>query len=390
MAADSEQTVVAVTGTDGKTSTVEFTRQLLAHAGHAAASWGTLGLVTERGRVSDPPMAVGPDALPAFLAELHRDGVEVATLEAFSSTLARGLLDSVTADVAAITTLHRDHLDFHGSFDAYVRAKARLFETVLAPDGTAVLNADVSRLDDFRDGCRERGQTVLVYGRATTADVRLVAASPTPAGTRLRLAVAGHDATVETGVVGDMMLENVLCAVAASVAVGVPPARAVEGVSTLDPPVGRVERVADHDGAAIYVDYAHTPGALRAVLDALRLRADGRLLVAFGCGGGTDPGKRRRMGRIAAELADVVFVTDDNPRREDPAAIRRAILGGCPGASEVSDRRRAIERAVGELTTGDVLVVAGKGHETTQTVGREARQFSDHAVVREATGHVSR
>jgi UDP-N-acetylmuramoyl-L-alanyl-D-glutamate--2,6-diaminopimelate ligase len=390
MPAEPAMTTVAVTGTDGKTSSVEFVRQLQSHAGRRAASWGTLGLVTPGGRDPDPPTSVGPGALPALLDGLRFDGVAVASVEAYSSSLARGLLDSLSVDVAAFTNVRRDHLDYHGSFDAYLDAKTRLFERVLAPEGVAVLNADARHVEAARAVCEEEGRAVVTFGWSPGVDVRLVECEPVEAGTRVRLRAMGIERVVETGVVGDMMLENVVCAVGASVAAGTPVERVLDGVAALEPPPGRVERVADCDGAPVYVDYAHTPAALEAVLDALRPRADGRLVVVFGCGGETDPGKRGRMGAVADRFADAVFVTDDNPRREDPAAIRRAVLADCPSGVEVPDRRRAIERAVDALDAGDVLVVAGKGHETTQTVGREEREFSDRAVVREVVDARSR
>jgi len=384
MPTDPAMTTVAVTGTDGKTTSVEFVRQLQAHAGRRAASWGTLGLVTPEGRNRDPPMSVGPGALPSFLDGLRFDGVEVAAVEAYSSSLDRGLLDSLSVDVAGFTNVRRDHLDYHGSFDAYLDAKTRLFESVLAPDGVAVLNADADHVESVRAVCEDGDHEVVTFGASPGVDVRLVEREPMAAGTRIRLAVDGVEHVAETDVVGDMMLENVLCAVGASVAAGTPVERVLDGVAALESPPGRVERVADHDGAPVYVDYAHTPAALEAVLAALRPRTDGRLVVVFGCGGETDRGKRGQMGAVADRLADAAFVTDDNPRREDPAAIRRAILAECPSGVEVPDRRRAIERAVGSLSSGDVLVVAGKGDEAVQTVGGEERAFSDRAVVREA------
>lgn len=375
--------IAAVTGTNGKTSTVEFARQLLASTGRSAASYGTLGLVEPSGRDPDPPTSVGAAALPHLFSRLSVDAV---ALEAFSTGLDADVFAEVTADVAAFTSFDRDHLDYHGSLEAYFRAKRHLFTSVLSADGTAVINADADRSGRLLERCQERGVDVLSVGTDGGVDLRLVESRPTDGGTAAVVDLAGRRLSVDVPVVGEMMCLNALCAVGLCLALGVPPDDAGPALSDLDPPPGRVERVATHHGAPVYVDYAHTPAALRAVLATLAERTPGDLVVVFGCGGSCDRGKRDEMGAVAADGADRVVVTDDNPRDEDPAGIRAAVLEGCPGALEIAGRERAIDRALDLLGPDDALVVAGRGHETEQEIAGERRQFSDRVVVRELAG----
>lgn len=372
---------IAVTGTNGKSSTVEFTRQLLARSGQKAASYGTLGLVTEAGREPDPSMTIGPRAMSTLLTRLDRDDLDIVALEAYSSSLAGELFDGVSVDVAAFTNLARDHLDVHGDVEAYFAAKRSLFTDVLVADGTAVLNHDDDRLEELLACCRNRGVAVRTYGWSDEADVVVRETMPSQRGTTAELSVEGHRARVELDVVGDVMVSNVCCALATVRGVGLSVADALEWIEHVEPPPGRLDRVGSRDGVELFVDYAHTPAALRAVLETLATRRAGDLVVVFGCGGDRDQGKRSEMGAIASEVADSVVVTDDNPRTEDPAAIRSAILAGCPAARECGARERAITTAVERATDGDVVVVAGKGHERRQIVGDQRRAFSDHDVL---------
>lgn len=376
---------LAVTGTNGKTSTVEFCRQLLARSGVRAASYGTLGMVTDAGRDPNPSTAVGPWALPAFLMRLETAETDVVALEAFSSLLADGMFEHVSVDIAAFTNLDRDHLDVHGDVAAYFAAKRRLFAEVLATDGTAVLNRDDERAGDLLDCCRDRGVDVTTYGWHDKADITVRTTSPSATGTVAALTVFGQSARVAFGLMGDVMVSNACCALAMALATGIPVGDGLAGLERLRAPPGRIERMGAVDGAEVFVDYAHTPAALQAVLETLRPRANGDLIVVFGCGGDRDPGKRRLMGKVATTHADGVIVTDDNPRNEDPASIRATILTGCPDAEEIGDRRAAITRAVEGASSGDVIVIAGKGHERTQVVGDETRAFSDHDVVHHLT-----
>ena len=373
---------VAVTGTNGKTSTVEFARQLFDLTGHRAASYGTLGLVTPSGRDPEPSLSLGRLAVPAFLSRLKADGFNVVTLEAYSSSLVGDIFERVSVSVAAFTNLTRDHLDVHGDVESYFAAKRSLFEDVLRADGTAVVNLDDDRAEALIDCCRDRGVDVVTYGRKDRADISIREISPTSTGTVLELSVQGQAANIECNLIGDIMVENACCALACVISTGVEMTEALEAMGHLEPPPGRLERVCVHQGAEVFVDYAHTPAALAAVLKTLQKRNGGDVVVVFGCGGDRDRGKRRRMGAVAGEHADSIIVTDDNPRTEDPATIREAVLDGCPDARECSPRERAISTAFDETTVGDVVLVAGKGHERTQVIDGETQDFSDRDIVR--------
>ncbi len=387
-------TVVAVTGTNGKTSTVDFLRQLWALDGGRAASLGTLGLVAEG---FDPgPSLTTPDpvALHATLAALARAGVERAAMEASSHGLDQRRLDGVRLAAAGFTNLTRDHLDYHGGMDAYRAAKLRLFDALLPRGGTAVLNADSDAFQAFagaslRAAAARRGLPLLTVGEAGR-DVRLLRQTPLPDGQVLAVEAFGarRDA-LRLALPGRFQADNALLALALAVATGMDPGRAIGLLPRLAGVRGRMELAARlPNGAAVYVDYAHTPDALERLLAALRphVSEGGRLHVVFGAGGDRDPGKRPLMGAACARLADRCWVTDDNPRGEEPAAIRAAVLTGCPGGVDAGDRRAAIAAALAELRPGDVLAVAGKGHESGQTVGGVTTPFDDAAVVREIAG----
>ncbi len=408
--ASQPRTVAAVTGTNGKTSVVSFLRQLWTRLGRRAASVGTLGITAPGGTrgvsprqryAGDAPAAPGldmagslttpdPVELHRILADLAGRGVECLAMEASSHGLAQYRLDGVRVAAGAFTNLSRDHLDYHGSMESYLEAKTRLFSDIMGAGGVAVVNADAPYGEAVRAACAARGQRIITYG-ARGEDIRLEDAAPLPEGQRLRLTVMGRAHTVSLPLVGAFQAENALCALGLALACGEDEARAVAALESLDGAPGRVQRIAGHPGgAAVFVDYAHTPDALASVLEALRPHARGRLFVVFGCGGDRDPGKRPQMGRTACALADVVIVTDDNPRSEDAARIRRQILAACEGARDIADRRQAIAAAVAELRPGDLLVVAGKGHEQGQIVGDEVRPFDDAEVLRAAIGELGR
>jgi UDP-N-acetylmuramoyl-L-alanyl-D-glutamate--2,6-diaminopimelate ligase len=370
------ETIVAVTGTAGKTSVAEFTRQVFAAAGHPAVSIGTLGI---RGAAAVYGGLTTPDpvVLHERLAALAAAGVTHAAMEASSHGLDQRRLDGVRLAAAAFTNIGRDHLDYHVTPEAYLAAKLRLFE-VLAADVPAVVDPDAPG-----------GAAVLAVARHPFTvgrrgeRLRLVAAERTATGARLALAgTARHD--VELPLVGDFQVANALVAAGLAIAAGVDETTAVAALGGLVGAPGRLERVATRNGAPIFVDYAHKPDALTAALSALRPAVAGRLVCVVGAGGDRDPGKRPLMGRAAAAIADVVVVTDDNPRSEDPAAIRRAVLEGAPGAIEIGDRAAAIRAAIDMLETGDALVVAGKGHEEGQIVGDRVIPFSDRTAILEA------
>ena len=378
--------VVAVTGTNGKSSVVEFLRQLWKRRGLAAASVGTLGV---RGVGADPAATglTSPDpvTLHRLLAGLAEEGCTHAAIEASSHGLIQKRLDAVRLAGAAFTNLTRDHLDYHRTMEAYFYAKARLFGELLPPGAPAVIVVD----DDW--GCEMemlawgRGMRVLSIGERA-AEWQIVEWKPLACGQRARIQIAGgnfHELSLP--LVGRFQLKNALVAAGLlHLADDVAVEEAFTLLAGLQPVPGRLEHLGrTPSGGDVYLDYAHTPAGLQAVLEAILLHTRGRLVVVFGCGGDRDPGKRETMGAIAARLADQVIVTDDNPRSEDPAAIRRMVLAGAPGAREIGDRAEAIRTGLAMLETGDVLVVTGKGHETGQIVGDRVLPFSDAAVVAE-------
>ncbi len=380
--------MVAVTGTNGKTSVAEFTRQIWAAAGFSAASIGTLGLVRSDGALEDVggPAMTTPDAadLHRQLADLARSGVRAASMEASSHGLDQYRLDGVRFSAAAFTNLSRDHLDYHGGMEAYRAAKLRLFEEILPKGGVAVVNTAAREHDAIANIAAERQQRVLSYGLNHGA-IRCVSMKPHAGGFDLELDIRGERAAVDFPLPGAFQVENALAAIGLTIACGLEPRRAVGALSSLTGVRGRLERAAVlPNGAAVYVDYAHTPEAIETALRALRVHAQSRALhIVFGCGGDRDPGKRPLMGQAAAANADRVVLTDDNPRNEEPAAIRAAAIPGCPAAIEIGDRRAAVENAMAALGPGDILCVAGKGHEQGQTVGDVVHPFDDATVARD-------
>ena len=386
------ENIVAVTGTAGKSSVADFVRQILSRIGSDAASLGTVGIVTNRGATYGALTTPDPVTLHETLARLSEEGVTDLAMEASSHGIAQRRLDGVTLKAAGFTNLGRDHLDYHPTIADYLAAKLRLFSDLLPAGCPAVVNADGAFADRVIAVAEAAGRPVRTTGRAGTA-IRLVEARTEGFSQRLTLEAGGVRRTVSLPLVGAFQVENAL--VAAGLALAIPAGAAdPDGVfSALDHLTGvpgRMERIGEADGGLCLVDYAHKPEALEGVLTALRPFAAGRLVVVFGCGGDRDRGKRPLMGAIAARLADSVIVTDDNPRTEEPVTIRRAILDAAPGAIEIGDRAEAIRTAVRRLGPGDVLVVAGKGHETGQIVGDRTLPFSDHAVLRAAIDECAR
>jgi UDP-N-acetylmuramoyl-L-alanyl-D-glutamate--2,6-diaminopimelate ligase len=377
-------TVAAVTGTNGKTSVVSFCRQIWSHLGRQAASYGTGGIDAPTVRKKLPLTTPDPVALHRDLAELADAGVDHLAIEASSHGIDQFRLDGVTLTAAAFTNLTRDHLDYHGSMAAYLKAKLRLFDVLLPAGGVAVLNADSSEWQDFANVCKARGHRVINYGKfAKRQDVRLIGIEPKTDGMTVSLIVQERPVKCDLPLVGAFQAMNALAALGLVLGCGGDRDAAAAALPRLQGAPGRLQRVAVHpNGAAIYVDYAHTPDALETVLRALRPHCSGRLVVVFGCGGDRDPGKRPMMGEVAARLANRTIVTDDNPRSEQAAAIRKAILVASPGAYEIGDRAEAIERAIRDLEPEDLLVIAGKGHESGQIVGDEVLPFDDADVAR--------
>ncbi|WP_212523591.1 UDP-N-acetylmuramoyl-L-alanyl-D-glutamate--2,6-diaminopimelate ligase [Actibacterium sp. MT2.3-13A] len=369
--------VVAVTGTNGKTSVASFTRQIWELLGHKAANMGTTGV---EGAYAAPMTHTTPEpiTLHRLLAEMAEAGVTHAAMEASSHGLAQRRLDGVQLTAAAFTNFTQDHLDYHASFDEYFAAKAGLFARVLPEDGTAVINLDDPRGAEMAGIARARGQRLITVGRAEGADLRLRAQRFDATGQELRFDWQGKTHHARLSLIGGFQAENVLAAAGLVIACGEAPGHVFDTLPELTTVRGRMQLAATRDnGAAVFVDYAHTPDALETALTALRPHVMGRLVVVFGAGGDRDRGKRPLMGQAAAAHADVAFVTDDNPRSEDPAAIRAEVLAGCPEANEVADRAEAILRGVDALGPGDALLVAGKGHETGQIVGDDVFPFDD-------------
>jgi UDP-N-acetylmuramoyl-L-alanyl-D-glutamate--2,6-diaminopimelate ligase len=377
--------VVAVTGTSGKSSVADFARQLFAILGHKSASLGTLGVITSDGAAYGSLTTPDPISLHETLDNLARDGVTRLAMEASSHGIDQRRLDGVRLSAAGFTNLGRDHLDYHGTTEAYAAAKMRLFDTLLPSGAPAVVNADGPYADVFMEGIRRAGRTLLTTGNAGAA-LRLVDSQPDGFGQSLTVEAFGRNLRTTLPLLGGFQIENALLAAGLVLAVEgeTHAADIVAGFAHLKGVSGRLERVGEIDGALCIVDYAHKPDALAHVLDALRPFTKGRLICLIGCGGDRDRGKRPLMGRIAVEKADAVIVTDDNPRSEDPAAIRAEIMKGAPSATEIGDRAQAIRAAVNGLHPGDVLVVAGKGHETGQIIGDRTLPFSDHDEVRAA------
>ena len=378
------KTIAAVTGTNGKTSVADFTRQLWTLLGHRAASLGTLGLVTPEGARAGALTTPDPVMLHHDLAALATAGIEHLAMEASSHGLDQFRLDGVRVGAAAFTNLTRDHLDYHPTMAAYYAAKRRLFAEIMAPEGVAVLNADAAEFADLEALVKARGGRLIDYGTKAKS-LRLVTLAAKAEGLALDLLIDERPSQIELRLVGAFQATNALAALGLVIGCGAPVAEALAALPRLAAVRGRLQRAGSRlNGAPIYVDYAHTPDALETVLTALRPHARRRLVVVFGCGGDRDPGKRPIMGAIAVALADRAIVTDDNPRGEEPAKIRREILGAAPGATEIGARRDAIFRAVAELEPGDVLVVAGKGHESGQIVGGTVHPFDDVAVAQDA------
>ena len=374
---------VAVTGTNGKTSTVELTRQLWRQAGHVAASIGTLGVTTASEQISTGLTTPDVVTFLANMAGLQREGISHASFEASSHGLDQFRTEGLPVAAAGFTNLSRDHLDYHGTMEAYFGAKLRLFTDVVDDAGTVVVWADDG---DYSQrvvaAAAARGLRVMTVGMAGDA-LRLVSLTPTPLGQILVIDTNGAAHTVSLPLIGAYQAANALVAAGLVIATGGLVAATLANLARVQPVRGRLERaVITRAGAPVYVDYAHTPDALEAAAAALRPHIRGRLLLVFGAGGDRDAGKRQLMGEVAARVAETVIITDDNPRSEDAGAIRAAILAAATGAREIGDRRSAIAAAIAEAGPDDVVVVAGKGHEQGQIVGGQVLPFDDVAVAR--------
>lgn len=354
-------TCIAVTGTNGKTSVVSFAEQLWALSNIKGESLGTL-----KGNLTTPDAG----ALHEKLKNIAGNGITHLALEASSHGLDQYRLHGANLKAAGFTNLTRDHLDYHGDMNSYFAAKAKLFSEVLPEGGTAVLNADIEEFEELKNICHQRGQKVIAYGHKGS-DLNILSRTATPHGQDVVLEMNGQGHEIHFPLVGEFQLMNALCAFALS------GAEDLKLLERLKPAKGRLENITGHPNAGIYVDYAHTPDALETVLKALRPHTKNKLVCVFGCGGDRDTGKRPQMGAVASTLADTVIVTDDNPRSESPGAIRKDILAAAPNALEIAGRREAITQAIQNLKAGDVLVIAGKGHETGQIFADHTEDFDD-------------
>ena len=374
---DQPETMVAVTGTNGKTSVATFTRQIWMALGHAAINIGTTGV---EGAWDAPSAHTTPEpvTLHRLLAEASVAGVTHAAMEASSHGLDQRRLDGVRLAAAGFSNFTQDHLDYHGTMEAYFDAKAALFSRVLPHDGVAVINVNDPRGADLVALATGRGQDVIRVGHGAGADLRILGQRFDATGQDLRLSFAGRAHQVRLNLIGGFQAENVALAAGLAIASGSAPEDVFAVLPGLTGVRGRMQPAGvRRNGAAVFVDYAHTPDAIATALKALRPHVMGRIVIVFGAGGDRDRTKRPLMGRAAAEHADILFVTDDNPRSEDPAAIRAAILAECPEATEVGDRAEAILRGVDALGPGDALLVAGKGHESGQVIGGHVYPFDD-------------
>ncbi len=377
------ETIAAVTGTNGKTSTVELTRQLWRMAGHRSASIGTLGVTTADDQVTTGLTTPDIVTFLSNMAGLKRMGISHVAYEASSPGLDQYRAEGVTVSAAAFTNFSRDHLDYHPSMDAYFAAKMRLFDEVVAADGTAVVWTGDAKSSEVIDHATRRGLKLVTVGPGAET-IELVSRASTPLGQQLVLRHEGKEHKIALPLIGAYQMNNVLTAAGLVLATGGDWVTTLSGMARVSPVRGRLERaVISRSGAPVYVDYAHTPDAIEAAIAALRPHVEGRLITVLGAGGDRDEGKRPEMGAVAARLSDVVIVTDDNPRSEDPGAIRKAVLAGAPSAIEVGDRRAAIGEAIAMAKAGDIVLVAGKGHEQGQIVGDLVLPFDDVTVARE-------
>jgi len=377
-------TIAAVTGTSGKTSVAAFTRQIWQRLGHPSASIGTIGLVSPKRTIYGSLTTPDPIALHRQLDEIAREGVTHLALEASSHGLDQYRLDGVRISAGGFTNLSRDHMDYHPDVAHYLAAKLRLFRDLVAADGAAVISADHDCSREVIEAARAKKLRIVAVGRdgnGAGEGIRLVEAEVDGFAQRLMLEHRGRRHAVRLPLVGEFQIENALVAAGLAIGTGSEAKAVFTELELLEGAKGRLERVAERNGAPIFVDYAHKPDALAKALQALRPYAKRKLVVVFGAGGDRDAGKRPLMGAIAVENADHVIVTDDNPRSENPQSIRAAILGAAKGATEIGDRAEAIRAAISALQPGDALLIAGKGHETGQIVGNVTLPFSDHDAV---------
>lgn len=380
--------ITAVTGTNGKSSVADMSRQIWQKMGYRAASIGTLGIQTSEGDMAPPGLTtLDPINLHKTLAEMARTGTTHVALEASSHGLDQARIDAVEICAAAFTTFGRDHLDYHQNVASYFSAKARLFDRVLPADATAVLNADIPEFSELTKICRARDQRIVSYGKA--GNIKLISAAPRADGQEIEIELAEQRHVFKLPLFGGFQAHNMLAALGLVLTSSGDRDAVLAALPHLRGVPGRMEEITRlPNGAGIFVDYAHTHDALETVLTAIRPHCTGRLSVIFGAGGDRDRGKRPLMGAVAARRADRIIVTDDNPRSEDPAVIRAEILAACPEATEIGDRETAIRTAIASLASGDILIIAGKGHETGQITASGVTDFNDADIALHAAARI--
>lgn len=375
--------IVAITGTSGKTSTASFVQQLWHLVGFEnCASLGTLGIRGPKMRIAGKLTTPDTQSLHAALADLSAAGIDYLAMEASSHGLDQYRLDGVNVQVAAFTNLSHDHLDYHPDMQSYFDAKSRLFSDILQQNGLAVLNADDEYFDQLKEICLKKEHSVFSFGYAGE-DLKILNRVAKPTGQELKFIVKDKEYNITLPLVGDFQVMNALCAFALVMPYVEDLEKLVQSLSQLRGVPGRLQLIEGYAKGAIYIDYAHKPAALETILKTLREHTSNNLVCVFGCGGNRDKGKRAMMGEIANRLADKIIVTDDNPRYEDAQAIRKEIMEAAPNAIEIADRQKAIENAVSNLNKGDVLVIAGKGHEEGQIIGEKVHPFNDAQIVQD-------
>ena len=375
--------IVAVTGTNGKTSVAEFYRQIAQQLGQKAASLGTMGVTGATVAEAFSHTTPEPAVLHAVLRDLHFAGITHLAMEASSHGLSQFRMDGVSLRAAAFTNLTRDHLDYHQTQAAYFDAKARLFTDLLGVDGVAIINLDGAGADEMLAQVKASGKKVMTVGTSEQAQLQMANITTAPQGIEVSLRFEGQEYQVTLPIIGHFQVENIGCAVGLGLVSGFELADMASVLPFVTGAKGRLEKAGvTAQGATLYIDYAHTPDALEQVLTNLKPHCSGKIICVFGCGGDRDVGKRPEMGEVVARLADVAIVTDDNPRKEDPAAIRADVMTGCPDAENIADRAKAIAHGISRLGDGDILLIAGKGHENQQLIGDETLPFSDEGTVR--------
>ncbi len=386
------ENLAAVTGTNGKTSVAWFTESIWSNLGHRAASLGTLGVQVDKKKIQNNGnlTTADPVCLHESLNTLYKQGLTHAVIEASSHGLEQRRLDGLELKAGAFTNLSHEHLDYHISMANYALAKRRLFDSLVPRGGTAVINADTKIFSEWAKICQSRRLKIISYGRESN-ELKLIQTRPHLEGQALKLEVFGKPCEVSIPIFGSFQAENILCAIGLVIALGDDPERILAVLPNLSAPPGRMQLTSTTPaGAKIFIDYAHTPDALNNALRSLRPYAPGKLGLVFGCGGDRDPGKRPQMGQIAKKNCDFVIVTDDNPRNESAGGIRAQIILGCPGARNIGDRSTAIKEGIDLLSQGDVLLIAGKGHETNQLVGENSTPFDDREVIQTIINQIGR